>query len=527
MTTLAPAPLPILLRIPTRVVALLLPVAVTVATLTGCGSTPRATDARHAPAGPPPLAAETFEAVWQTIENEHFDRTHNGVDWTAVGDEFRPKVAAVRSDAELRALLEAMIARLGQSHFGIIPREVVAGDAAAQQEDQQEDQHDHDHHHGATKSGDAPAVHSTPDDEPARGGSGDLGILFRLVDDAVMTVAPQPGGAAAKAGLGAGWRVTAIDGRPLELTLPPRSEREAPGASMLRFTVERIAASQVGADPGESVTITAISPAGDTRDFTLTAASFGGEIVRFGNLPPLESHVTARAITSEEFGAAGVHESPMPTNVGLIGFNIWLLPAAAELDAAIDRFRSADGIILDLRGNPGGLGAMAMGIGGHFLNEPKSLGRMNNRDGFIDFRVNPRRATTDGRIVKPFAGPLAILVDPLSASTSEIFAAGLQDLGRAVVIGQTSAGAALPSVAVRLPNGDVLQYAMADFVTPKGNPVEGRGVVPDLAVPLSAELLAREPDPTLAAALRWIAERHRAAGVGSGPSSGLGSASGG
>ena len=167
-------------------------------------------------------------------------------------------------------------------------------------------------------------------------------------------------------------------------------------------------------------------------------------------------------------------------------------------------------VLLDLRGNPGGLGAMAMGLGGHFLDQPKSLGRMSNREGFIDFLVNPRRATADGRSVKPYAGPLVILVDPLTASTSEIFAAGLQELDRAVVIGQTSAGAALPSVAVRLPNDDVLQYAMADFVTPRGNRIEGHGVVPDVVVPLSAELLRREPDPALAAALRWIAARHRA-----------------
>jgi carboxyl-terminal processing protease len=134
---------------------------------------------------------------------------------------------------------------------------------------------------------------------------------------------------------------------------------------------------------------------------------------------------------------------------------------------------------------------------------------MTNREGFIDFLVNPRRATADGRLVKPYAGPLAILVDPLSASTSEIFAAGLQELGRAVVIGQTTAGAALPSMATKLPNGDVLQFAVADFVTPEGNRIEGHGVVPDLPVTLTAELLAREPDPVLAAALRWIAEQHR------------------
>jgi carboxyl-terminal processing protease len=476
-----------------------------VATLTACSTAPKG---RGSATAPPPKAAETFEAVWKTIDDQHFDRGdqgHASVDWAAIGAEFRPRVAEVRSDAEFRALLDAMLARLGHSHVGIIPGEVAPpldGEAAAAR-----DEHgDHAHE---------PGIHQTPSNEPDGHGTGDLGILFRRVDGAVMTLAPRPGGPADRAGLGAGWRVIAVDGTPLA----PINEVDghsdvgvpnAPGSMMRRFAAERLAATRVTADPGETVEITAVSPEGTERVFALSAESFGGEIAQFGNLPPLETHVTARTIASDEFGAAGVQGSPLPNKVAFMGFNIWMLPAAAELDRAIDTYRDADAIVLDLRGNPGGLGAMAMGIGGHFLNEPVSLGRMTNREGYLDFRVNPRRSTADGRSVRPFAGPLAILVDPLSASTSEIFAAGLQDLGRAVIIGQTSAGAALPSMAVRLPNGDVLQFAVADFVTPKGNRIEGHGVVPDIAVPLHADLLRREPDPALAAALRWIANQHRA-----------------
>ncbi len=152
---------------------------------------------------------------------------------------------------------------------------------------------------------------------------------------------------------------------------------------------------------------------------------------------------------------------------------------------------------------------MAMGVGGHFLDRDDSLGRMTSRDGAIEFRVNPRRVSADGRVVEPFKGMLVILVDPLSASTSEIFAGGLQELGRAVVVGETSAGAALPSVAVELPNGDILQHALADFVTPKGNRLEGRGVVPDLPVTLTRDSVSRESDPVLQAALRYIAHERK------------------
>ncbi len=467
----------------------LLPIAIAaLAATAGCAHRPHSTgpaDGRNAAIAAQPisseLALETFDTVWSTIEERHFDANHNGVDWDAVRAEFRPAIERVTDEAELRTQLNTMISRLGQSHFGIIPRDLSAEDEAT----------------------------SANDDGGATGAGGDFGIFFRLVGGSIMTVAPRPDGPAARAGLGAGWRITAVQGTPLRMPARPTGETE--GNAMVRYAAETAAAHRIHAAPGERLELTGVDPAGVERTVTITAEAVGGEVVRFGNLPPFETVVRARPIASEEFATAGVGAQPLPASVGLIAFNIWMLPAAAGLDAAIDRFRGSDGIILDLRGNPGGLGAMAMGIGGHFLNQPKSLGRMTNREGFIDFLVNPRRATADGRLVKPFAGPLAILVDPLSASTSEIFAAGLQELGRAVVIGQTTAGAALPSMATKLPNGDVLQFAVADFVTPEGNRIEGHGVVPDLPVELTPELLAREPDPVLAAALRWIADAHRRA----------------
>ena len=114
---------------------------------------------------------------------------------------------------------------------------------------------------------------------------------------------------------------------------------------------------------------------------------------------------------------------------------------------------------------------------------------MHMRDAVLEFRANPRRSTTDGRSVEPFRGPLAILVDELTASASECFAGGLQDLGRARIFGTQTMGQALPAATRPLSNGDVLMYAIGDFVTSKGRPLEGQGVVPDetgRALPRSA-----------------------------------------
>lgn len=95
----------------------------------------------------------------------------------------------------------------------------------------------------------------------------------------------------------------------------------------------------------------------------------------------------------------------------------------------------------------------------------------------------------------------------LSASTSEIFAAGLQDHGRARIFGETSAGAALPAVIERLPNGDLFMHPMADLVRPSGERIEGRGVLPDVAVEVTREGLLKGIDAPLEAALSWIVDR--------------------
>ena len=68
----------------------------------------------------------------------------------------------------------------------------------------------------------------------------------------------------------------------------------------------------------------------------------------------------------------------------------------APFQQAIDRFRGADGIIIDLRGNPGGLAAMLMGISGHFLGERLALGVMKTRDAELRFAANPRLVNGKG-----------------------------------------------------------------------------------------------------------------------------------
>jgi hypothetical protein len=214
-----------------------------------------------------------------------------------------------------------------------------------------------------------------------------------------------------------------------------------------------------------------------------------GVLVRFGNLPETRLSFDAHAL---------------PDGVGYIRFNEFLEPGSImpQIEAALKGFHDAPGVILDIRGNPGGIGIMAMGIAGFFIDKPgQSLGVMTMRDTTLKFVIFPRPEV--------YKGPLAILVDSGSASTSEILAGGLQDLKRARIFGTRTAGAVLPSDIIRLPNGDGFQYAQAGYTSTGGRVLEGTGVTPDVEVRQTDEARRDGKDLVLDAADEWIRSTHR------------------
>jgi carboxyl-terminal processing protease len=126
---------------------------------------------------------------------------------------------------------------------------------------------------------------------------------------------------------------------------------------------------------------------------------------------------------------------------------------------------------------------------------------MRQRNTALIFPVNPQEPK--------FGGPLAVLTDELSLSCSEVLAGGLQEMGRAKIIGRRTGGMVLPAQIRRLPGGGRLEHAIADFKTPKGVYLEGRGVIPDIPVALTRKLLLSDPDPDITVALKWIASQKK------------------
>ncbi len=131
-----------------------------------------------------------------------------------------------------------------------------------------------------------------------------------------------------------------------------------------------------------------------------------------------------------------------------------------------------------------------------------SLGTSHMRSGQMKLAVFPQ--------AQPYTGPVAVLIDGGSGSATEIFASGLQELRRAVIIGERRAGAVLPSAMVKLPTGAIFQYVFADFRTPSGALIEGRGVAPDVEIKHTrASLLAGRDAPLEAAIAELQKNRYR------------------
>lgn len=409
-------------------------------------------------------AKAAFETAWSTVETGDADPTHGGLDWKAVKAEFEPRAESCTTREQLREVLQQMLARLGRSHFGVVPASTAARESSA---------------------------HRTGRDD------GTLGLTLRVVDRSIVVTGVKTDAPAASAGVQRGWKVRSVDGvdRAAELLAQP------PEGAMARYALDAGAQALDHGATGSRERWVFTDAAGTDHGLELARTTTPGDTTQIGILPPLHARCTDRAITPDELRAMGL---PTHLRIAVIEFNIWMPAIAGAIDAAVDRHRGDDGIVLDLRGNPGGVAAMSMGVAGHFHDQPDSLGTMRTRDATLEFRVNPRRSTSDGRAVEPFKGPLVIVVDPLSASTSEIFAAGLQSLGRAKVVGRASAGAALPAQMRELPGGDGLIFAFADFTTPGGEHLEGSGVQPDEITGLAVADWNGPTDPDLLAATRLI-----------------------
>jgi carboxyl-terminal processing protease len=226
----------------------------------------------------------------------------------------------------------------------------------------------------------------------------------------------------------------------------------------------------------------------------------GGEVVRWEFLDARDQPV-ALALTACRVSIALQEARLLPDGIVYLRFDEFDRSKMHWVSKQLKLHRDAPGVVIDLRHNPGGTLLALDFMVGEFFDRGFSYAVSVDRSG----RRHQLRALTLGSA--RFHGRVAVLVDHVSGSAAEIFAAALQEKRRATIIGHRTGGAVLSAKFRTLPAGGLLEYSDRDLLTVQGRRLEGNGVVPDITPPppTLADLRAGR-DPDLEAALRILTQ---------------------
>lgn len=282
-----------------------------------------------------------------------------------------------------------------------------------------------------------------------QGEFGGVGIVVSIKDNWLTVVAPMEDTPGFRAGILSGDRIIKIDGRSTEkMSLPDAVKRlRGPADSEVVITVHR---------PSNNV----------IRDIPLKRA-----------------HIKVATVKD----LSGRNEFPLDENkLGYVRLVQFGEQTASDLDAALAKMdaRGLEGLVLDLRDNPGGLLEQAVQVCERFLPRGQLVVATEGRD--AKQRMEYRAKGRDKRINVP----VVVLVNNGSASASEIVAGCLQDCAargicKAVVMGEQTFGKGSVQSILPLPEGSALRLTTAKYYTPSHKVIHERGITPDSIVPMT------------------------------------------
>ena len=395
--------------------------------------------------------SESFEYVWTKIRDSYWDKDLGGVNWQSAYDDLKPKLQAAQTKLQAIGVLHELVTRMEVSHFSIIPESAYE------------------------------ALGKT-DAVGARNGT--TGIDVRIANNQVIVVSVDPDSPAGMAGVRTGWIVKQIGDTVVETKLA-EIQKEFEKNPHARVILASAANSRLRGNIGDKLQLTLVDENNTQQEMELELVPRRGEKVQFGHLPEFRVWVDIKSLEGD---------------IAYFRFNAFMNPmqVMSQFNGFMQENMDANGIIIDVRGNGGGSGEIAMGMIGWLMpGEKASFGKVILRDNELNLIVRPRPETYEGHV--------AVLIDELSVSAAEFFASGIQDLTGARLFGRRTAGAVLGSQIEKLPTGEGFQYAAANFISKRtGKTLEGVGVPPHQKVELNREVLLAGKDPVIEAALEWI-----------------------
>jgi carboxyl-terminal processing protease len=288
---------------------------------------------------------------------------------------------------------------------------------------------------------DADAYQRLQDD--TEGQFGGLGLVVAPRDGYVTVVAPIENTPGSRAGILSGDRIVKVDGNNVEKT-----------------TIDEVV-KQLRGQPGTEVSLTIQRPSsGETKDFMLTRAVIQMDMVKDIN---------------------GEKEFPLGDDkIGYVRITQFGDQTGDELESGLQKLKGQGmkALIIDLRGNPGGLLDEAVNVCQKFLPRGQLVVSTEGRDMIEKYYAKGSGDEFEGM-------PIVILVNLGSASASEIVTGCLQDLHRAVVLGEKTFGKGSVQTIFPLDDGSALKLTVAKYYTPSHKVIHERGITPDIVVPLT------------------------------------------
>ena len=192
-------------------------------------------------------------------------------------------------------------------------------------------------------------------------------------------------------------------------------------------------------------------------------------------------------------------KSSVDKNIGYIQIMSFIGSTTSnEFLEALEKTEKTDGLIIDLRGNPGGLLPNAVFIANLFIPE----GRIVSVVGRNGFKQDLNAQKTNFTIDKP----IVVLIDHYSASASEILSGALKDYKKAKLVGTTTYGKGMVQEVLALPNETGLNLTIAKYLTPSGTDINKKGIAPDVNVELTLDDLKKNRDAQLLMAKKMMNE---------------------
>ncbi|MGB9601982.1 MAG: S41 family peptidase, partial [Limisphaerales bacterium] len=278
------------------------------------------------------------------------------------------------------------------------------------------------------------------------GAFGGVGIVVSVKDNYITVVSPMEDTPGFKAGILPGDRIIKIDGRSTE-------------KMSLQEAVKRLRGK-----PGTDVTLTISRPTtGEVKDYKLTRAEIKVPTIKDIN---------------------GKNEFPVGEDrIGYVRITQFGEQTADDLEAALKKLESKniESLIIDLRNNPGGLLDQAVAVCEKFLPRGTLVVSTEGQS------ANQKAEYRAGGRGKHREYPLVVLVNNGSASASEIVAGCLQDLKRAIIVGEQTFGKGSVQSIIPLQDGSALRLTTAKYYTPSHRVIHERGITPDITVTISEE----------------------------------------